>query len=294
MLLDVLRLVSGPLLAAVIGGLIVHLATRRRDAENERRKQRIDYLLKAYRTLAYSAHRDMSQEQKEAFEGALSDVVLLGDVDQIRLAREIGTKLADGGEASADDLLVSFRKALREELDLKDDSLKQVPIVRFNGLDTHAPLRVVESWSVRQAETEASVVAAVTSTATATALAHDPAVRTVDLTAGVGELRELAQVAPGAAVVSAYGLVRAALVPLLGVDEAEARDAPELARQAADRGLITREAVETVHGLAVMKDLSRRGGAGTGLTPEKAHEYIDLAAAMLYVIGHSRHDRQAS
>jgi hypothetical protein len=63
-ILDPLRLLGGPLLAAVMGGLIVHFATRRRDAENERRKQRIDYLLKAYRTLAHLAHRQMSQEQK--------------------------------------------------------------------------------------------------------------------------------------------------------------------------------------------------------------------------------------
>jgi hypothetical protein len=42
-----------------------------------------------------------------------------------------------------------------------------------------------------------------------------------------------------------------------------------------------------------MKDLSRRGAAGTGLTPEKANEYIDLAAAMLYVINRSRRARQA-
>jgi hypothetical protein len=54
-ILDPLRLLGGPLLAAVMGDLIVHFATRRRDAENERRKQRIDYLLKAYRTLAHLA-----------------------------------------------------------------------------------------------------------------------------------------------------------------------------------------------------------------------------------------------
>jgi hypothetical protein len=245
-ILDLLRLLGGPLLAAVIGGLIVHFATRRRDAENERRKQRIDYLLKAYRTLAHSAHRDLSREQKEAFESALSDVVLLGNPDQTRLARQIIARLADGGEASVDDLLVSFRKALRQELDLKDDGLEQVPVVRFNELDTHTPLRVVESWSVKRDKTEAAAVAAVTAaTATATASAHQPHVRVSDFTAGVDELRELARVAPGAAVVSAYGQVRTALMSLLGADESDTRDAPEFAEWAADQDLITREAVET-------------------------------------------------
>ncbi|MGD9528783.1 MAG: hypothetical protein AB7L91_14940 [Dehalococcoidia bacterium] len=298
MLLDLLRLFGGPLLAAVIGGLIVHFATRRRDAENERRKQRIDYLLKAYRTLAHSTHRAMSQDQQEAFESALSDVVLLGDADQIRLSRGVIARLADGGEASVDDLLVSFRMALRQELDLKDDGLKQVPIVRFSQLDAHTPLRVVESWSVKREKTEAAVAAAASATlgaltATASGTAHQPSVRTEDFTV-VDELRDLARVAPGAAIVSAYGQVRAALAALLDADEAETRDAPELAQQAADRGLITSKAVETVQGLAVMKDLSRGGGAGTGLTPNKAEEFIDLVAAMLYVVSRSQSDRQAS
>ena len=295
MLVDLLQNAGGPLLSAIIGGLIVHVATRRRDALNERRRQRIDYLLKAYRTLTHSTHRDLSAEQAEAFENALSDVVLFGDADQIRLARGVIAGLASGGEASLDELLVSFRSALRRELNLKNDNLQQVPVVRFKGLDTHThtPLRVVESWSVKRDKTEAAAVAAVTATATATAAAHQPQVRTVNFT-GIDELRELARVAPGAAVVSAYGQVRTALMGLLNADESDTRDAPEFARRAADQDLITHDAVETVQGLAVMKDLSRRGGAGTGLTPEKANEYIDLAAAMLYVISRSRPDRQAS
>jgi hypothetical protein len=61
----------------------------------------------------------------ESFENALPDVVLLGDADQIRLSREVIARLADGREASVDDLLVSFRKALREELDLKRRRLEE-------------------------------------------------------------------------------------------------------------------------------------------------------------------------
>jgi hypothetical protein len=96
----------------------------------------------------------------------------------------------------------------------KDDALKKVPIVRFNGLDTHTPLHVVESWSVKRDKTEAAAVAAVTASATATASAHHPSIRTVDLAAGVDESRHLAQVAPAAALVSAYGQVRTALMTL--------------------------------------------------------------------------------
>jgi len=279
-LLDLLQNAGGPLLSAVIGGLIVHVATRRRDALNERRRQRIDYLLKAYRTLTHSAHRDLSAGQAEAFENALSDVVLLGDGDQIRLARKVIVGLATGGKASVDELLVSFRTALRRELNLKNDSLQQVPVVRFKGLRTHAPLKVQESWEVNKAETETAAASAVTElSVTATTSAEYPWERSIDLGSQVEALRELAGVAPGAAVVTAYEQVRMALKSLVGAEESDARDAPELAREAEARRLIGKQAVVTIEGLAVMKNLSRRK-----LTAEQANDYVDLVAAMLYVL----------
>jgi len=201
--------------------------------------------------------------------------------------------LAGGGTAPLDALLVSFRTALRDELDLDEDDLRQVPVVRFGFRHDHPALTVQDSWSVRRDKIEASFAAAFAATATGTASAHDPTVQTAHFT-GVAELRELAQVAPGAAVVSSYSQVRSALATLLNVETSDVRDAPELARSAAARSLIAREAVETIEGLAVLKDLSRRGGAGTGLDPEKANEYVDLAAAMLYIISRSRPGKQAS
>jgi hypothetical protein len=68
MVIDVLRAVGAPLLAAIVGGLVVHLAARRHDVENERRRQRVDYLVGAYRTLTRAADRTLSGERAEAFE----------------------------------------------------------------------------------------------------------------------------------------------------------------------------------------------------------------------------------
>lgn len=293
MILDLLRLLGGPLLAAGIGGLIVHFATRRRDAENEQRRQRVDYLLKAYRTLTHSTHRDLSGKptEAEAFENALSDVVLFGNAEQIRLARKVVSELASGGRASLDELLVSFRTALRQELKLKADDLRQVPVIRFGGLDAHTPLSVAESWSVKKDKTEAAVVAAVTASATARGSAHNPSVHTVNFT-GIDELRDLARAAPGAAVVAAYGKVRLSLLGLLDAEQQDERDAPELAREAATRGLIGNDTIDSVDGLAIMKNLSRAGRAGTGLTVEKADDYIELVAAILYVLGRAQPNRQ--
>jgi hypothetical protein len=50
---------------------------------------------------------------------------------------------------------------------------------------------------------------------------------------------------------------------------------------------VTDQFVETVQGLAVLKDLGRRGGSGTGLSVEQANEYLELVGAALYV-PHSR------
>ncbi|MGH3904314.1 MAG: hypothetical protein ACRDTE_09005 [Pseudonocardiaceae bacterium] len=83
---------------------------------------------------------------------------------------------------------------------------------------------------------------------------------------------------------TSYGHVIAALRGLLGAPEADDRDAPDLARDAAANDLVTPQLVETVEGLAVLKNLSRRDGAGTGLSVEQADDYVELVAAALYVL----------
>jgi hypothetical protein len=308
MIIGVLRVVGAPLLAAIVGGLVVHIAARRRDVENERRRQRVDYLVGAYRTLTRAAHRALSGERAEIFEDALSDVILFGNDDQIRLARETIRSLADRREAPMDALLVSLRNALRQELDLPGDALRQVPVVRItSGTEEHpTPLKLHDVGEVSFEEVAARTGAVLASASSASAserpapeesggdstiprsgrLSRDFQVL-ADLSLDIQALRELAHAAPGAAVVTAYGHVAAALKELLAGDgdrEPEQHDAPTLARVAANRGLVTDQLVETVQGLAILKDLGRRGGAGTGLSVEQANEYIDLVVAALYVL----------
>jgi hypothetical protein len=106
----------------------------------------------------------------------------------------------------------------------------------------------------------------------------------------VDALRQLALRAPGAAVVTTYDHVTMALKVVLARRNAELTqgDAPEHAQLAARLGLVSEHLVNTVKGLAVLKDLSLRDGAGTGLTVDQANQFIDLASAALYVIGHAR------
>lgn len=288
-LFDVARFVIAPLAAAIVGGLLVHFGARRRDLENDRRRQRVDYLVTAYRTLTRAAQRDLRGERGEAFEDALSDVVMLGDSQQINLTQAAIADLAANREASLDALLLSLRGALRAELDLPSDGLQQVPAVRINwGTGSlHTPLRLTNTTNVtfdtELARTGAAVAAAIRSKGS-------DAIEPVRATSPeVAELHNMAEMAPGAAVVTAYGLVSTTLVDLLeydygGGDQPESFDAVALARTAEQRGLVSAELVRGVEGLSILMDLSRNNGAGTGLSVEKAHDYVNLVAATLYTL----------
>lgn len=266
----VLTAIVPALLAAVVGGAVVHLLTRRRDAENERRKQRLEYLLSAYRALAHSAHRDLQGERGERFEGALDDILMLGSPEQIGAARRVISALAADRAASIDGLIVSLRRDLRAELDLPDDGLKVVPSVRIG-----------ESFDQAAARTGA---------AAAVAAAQSDARTDVSATGTIGrlsELRALAERAPSAAVASAYQLVSATLAELLAgndVSDGAQTDGVVLAEIAANSGLVSEQLLETIRGLAVMNDISPHGGSGTGLSFDQANQYIDLTAAALYVL----------
>jgi len=282
-----LRDLADPLLAAIVGGLVVHLASRRRDAENERRRQRVDYLIRAYRTLSHSAHRPLTGQTAENFEDALSDVILFGNGDQIRLARRVIVALAEGGEAPVDDLLVSFRRGLRHELDLASDNLTTVPLLRFTPEGQPAergPLTVQDAWQASAAETRRAA-------ATAAQFARSPdrdgqeATDTIDRVIPdpmITGARELAVRAPGAAVQGTYQQLSSELRTILDVKSDDDRQVSDLAREANERGLISSALRDTFNGLTILRNLSWAGGSGTGVSEQQANDYIDLAEAALY------------
>lgn len=263
------------LFAAVVGGSVVHFLTRRRDAESERRKQRLDYLMSAYRILAHAAHRNLEGERGERFESALDDILMLGSQEQIAEARQVINSLATDRQASIDGLLVTLRRDLRTELDLPDDGLKEVPSVRLG-----------ESFDKAAARTGAAAAGAVTQ---AGASMDVGARETPKSRRRLQELRALVARAPGAAVVGAYQEVSAALNELLEHNEASAgaqTDGVVLAQIAASSGFVSEQLLETIRGLAIMKDIGWGGGSGTGLSAEQANQYLDLATAALYVLDH--------
>lgn len=107
---------------------LAHRLTSQRDQANRRSDLRVEYLLGAYRALADTAHRDLDPgaQHVRAFEQSLADIQLLGSSDQSAMAVRIGHQLATESRADFDDLLLSLRDDLREELDL--ESLHEPPV----------------------------------------------------------------------------------------------------------------------------------------------------------------------
>lgn len=113
--------ILGGVAAAAVAAVVAHRLTSQRDQANRRSDLRIEYLLSAYRTLADTAHRDLdpNAEHVRAFEQGLADIQLLGSPDQAAMAVRVGRQLATEGGADFDDLLLSLRDDLRDELDLE-------------------------------------------------------------------------------------------------------------------------------------------------------------------------------
>jgi hypothetical protein len=112
--------ILGGVIAAAVAAVLAHRLTSRRDQANRRSDLRVGYLLGAYRTLADTAHRnlDPAGEHVRSFEQGLADIQLLGSEDQAAMAVRVAQQLATEGHAEFDDLLLSLRDDLREELAL--------------------------------------------------------------------------------------------------------------------------------------------------------------------------------
>lgn len=68
---------------------------------------------------ASSASSDRRRRIRDAVEAALSDVILLGNEEQVRMAAQAATDLAAGRPVHTDALVVSLRDFIRKVLDLE-------------------------------------------------------------------------------------------------------------------------------------------------------------------------------
>ncbi len=119
--------------------LFMHTVQLRRERENRQINERLRTLIAAYKTLGGSftgnlavdpAHlRDQGdgdaapgaerrRRVRDAVEAALSDVILLGTEEQVRLAAAAANDLAAGRKVETAELVVSLRAFIRDVLDL--------------------------------------------------------------------------------------------------------------------------------------------------------------------------------
>ncbi|HGM5036293.1 TPA: hypothetical protein ACKPZU_002069 [Stenotrophomonas maltophilia] len=144
----VLSTLAGLVLITLLGVgirlLVMQTLQQRRERENRQINERLRTLMAAYKTLGGSftgelgvdpSHRrdlrqredaegiaeprsDRARRIRDAVEAALSDILLLGTDEQVRLAARAANDLAQGRPVHTHELVVSLRDFVREALDL--------------------------------------------------------------------------------------------------------------------------------------------------------------------------------
>ncbi len=140
--------------------LVTQTLQQRRERENRQINERLRTLIAAYKTLGGSftgelgvdpkhlrdlrgqegaealaaTASDRSRRIRDAVEAALSDILLLGTDEQVRLAAHAATELAQGRPVNTDALVVSLRDFIRQALDL-------APVPRDLAIPRQVPTR---------------------------------------------------------------------------------------------------------------------------------------------------------
>lgn len=144
----VLSTLAGLVLITLLGVgirlLVMQTLQQRRERENRQINERLRTLMEAYKTLGGSftgelgvdpthlrdlrqrAHEegiaepgsDRARRIRDAVEAALSDILLLGTDEQVRLAARAASELAQGRAVHTHELVISLRDFVREALDL--------------------------------------------------------------------------------------------------------------------------------------------------------------------------------
>jgi hypothetical protein len=92
--------------------------THRRDLRRHTEAPAIDSTTPSGLSVADSPGSDRARRVRDAVEAALSDIILLGTEEQVRLAAHAANELATGKLVHTQELVVSLRAFIREALDL--------------------------------------------------------------------------------------------------------------------------------------------------------------------------------
>ena len=110
-------------LVAVLGWFVGGYMTSLRDQRNAKRSLVTEHLVRCWRIMANSVHRNFTPEMARQLEALAVDVQLFGSPKQINLMRKVSEEVTslgpDGGLIpSWDTLLEDLRTELRQELEL--------------------------------------------------------------------------------------------------------------------------------------------------------------------------------
>lgn len=110
---------------SLLGWLVAHYFTSKRDLSNKKREIKIGYLIDVYKKLENAIQRP----PKIVFfdlENVVMAIQLFGSKEQILLAKKIANDLSNNGSADLQSLLLDLRKTLRKELNLEktDESIQ--------------------------------------------------------------------------------------------------------------------------------------------------------------------------
>lgn len=168
LLSTVLSLALITLIAVGIRLLVMTTIQKRRERENRQINERLRTLIAAYKTLGGSFTGDLAvdprhlrdlrslaeadpaleaiaanergRRMRDAVEAALSDIILLGTDEQVRLAARAAEEMVAGQPVHTAELVISLRNFIREALDL--DAIPSTVAIPRQG-----PLRPVAGGS---------------------------------------------------------------------------------------------------------------------------------------------------
>ena len=104
---------------AVVGWIIGHYFTERRNRINKRREISLDHLISAYRILTQDiTHREWNADSRLKFEKVISEIQLFGTKEQVQISINIIKEFAKKRTVDLDILINSLRNDLRNQLDL--------------------------------------------------------------------------------------------------------------------------------------------------------------------------------
>ena len=134
-MLNWVELLNSNVLAALLASAVVVVGwnvSSRQSVDEARRQFETRYLVDSFRVVySVSNVRCMQPSESEALTQAVGDLNVFGTPAQVDMARRFAAAMANGGMASADELLKDLRDELRRALAMDSLEGKDLLLVRF-------------------------------------------------------------------------------------------------------------------------------------------------------------------